>query len=330
MNFSSISDNVVKNTKKVLNNTTKCIKQTHSPLEETRFTDIPIDYKFSYIPSSNSTLSKSKWQDLVFDLDKKITKKNLLGSGSEADVYNINNDYVLRILGGENKIKNHKFVPVEDIFEGKNFGQAVAKNDEGITINKKVNGTKIYNIRENNPKKYMEQLREYSELPDETLENFVSDIAFINSKGYRIDQSNPENFLYDRVNKSIGIIDLQKQDSSSLDLFEPYAHDWIVDPLINGHDIFEIYNKLEPHERKEMFELIGKIENRVLPLCEKYGIPKAKWNKNDYMFSSVLNVLELKETVDCSKDLFGQIIYSKYPSLIKKYEKYIQNKIANT
>ena len=88
--------------------------------------------------------------------------------------------------------------------------------------------------------------------------------------------------------------------------------------------MFQIYKKLSPVERKELFALIGKLEKRILPLCEKYGIPKAKWNKNDYMHNSLINLLDLKGQINVSKidDLYEPIIYERYPRLIEKYKIY--------
>lgn len=254
-------------------------------------------------------------------LDKKLTPENFLGSGGEASVYAIDENYVLRMHGGKTTI-DYPFSQVDDIFEGRNFGQAVAKTQKGISINKRVSGSSLYKTNDTNPTTYMQRLREYSELPDETLEAFVSDVAFINSKGWRIDQSNPENFLYDRKSGRIGIIDIEKKGSSSLDLYEPYGYDWILDPLVNGHDIFEIYQKLSVEERKELFELVGKIEKRIIPLCKKYDVPISKWNEDDYMFDSLINFLELRKNIDPTtcEDLYKPIIYQRYPSYIPNYE----------
>ena len=268
-------------------------------------------------------LSARDWRSLIPGLSKKITPSNMLGGGGEATVYAINDKYVLRMFGGGKKITS-KFFPVEDIFEGRNFGQAVAKTSDNCSINRRVNGEIMHKCNGHDTKTYMRNLREYVQLSDETLEEFVSDVAFINSKGWRIDQSNPENFLLDRKTGKIGIIDLSRKNSSSLDLYEPYGHDWILDPLVNGHDIFGIYKKLSIEERKEMFELISKLEKRILPLCKKYDIPVSKWNKENYMFTSLLNFLDLKDGIDVSKvdDLFEPIIYARYPEMIPKFKAY--------
>ena len=255
------------------------------------------------------------------NLDKKIKPENFLGGGFEADVYAIDENYVLRMYGGAKSV-DYPFTPVEDIFEGKNFGQAIARTKKGVSINKRVSGEHLYKCNDTDPATYMKKLREYSELSDETLDAFVSDVAFINSKGWRIDQTNPENFLYDKKTGRIGILDICKKGRSSLDLYEPYGHDWILDPLLNGHDLFDVYQKLSSEERKEMFELVDKIEKRIVPLCKKYNVPISKWKEDDYMFDSLINFLELRKSIDPTtcEDLYKPIIYQRYPSYIPNYE----------
>ena len=38
-----------------------------------------------------------------------------------------------------------------------------------------------------------------------------------------------------------------------------------------------------------------------MPLCEKYDIPISKWNKDDYRFDSLINLLDLMNKIDVSK-----------------------------
>ena len=272
--------------------------------------------------------SKQPWRKLIPNLQEKINPQNFLGGGFEANVYGIDDSYVLRMYDGATRIDS-EFLPVLDIFEGRNFGQAVARTKKGVSINRRVPGVPMYKCNDSDPKIYMRNLREYANLSDDTLESFVADVAYINSKGWRIDQSNPENFLIDKATGKIGIVDLSRKGSSSLDLFEPYGHDWILAPLVNSHDVFAIYKKLSPVERKELFDLIEKLEKRILPLCEKYGIPNVKWNRDDYAFRSLINLLDFKGKINVSTtdDLWEPIIYERYPKLIKSYKIYKEKKI---
>ena len=273
-------------------------------------------------PIQDEFISSKNWKKLLPTLKEKITPQNLLGSGIEADVYALDDNFVLRCFAG-NKNVNGDFYPVKDIFEGRNFGQVVAETKDKISINKRVSGKALYKTNDKETKKFMENLRKYCNLEDETLENFVSDVAFINSKGWRIDQGNPENFLYNEKTKRIGIIDLSEKGTTSLDLYEPYAHDWIMSPLVNGHDIFSVFKQLDTEGKKELLGLINMLEDRILPLCEKYGVPKATWNRTDYRFSNLINMLDLSKETDLTKyeSIFEPIIQKRYPELMYLIEK---------
>lgn len=242
------------------------------------------------------------WKELVPKLNFSIKKDNYLGGGGEANVYKINDKYVLRLAYGEKFVKPQLFKQQPDIFEGRNFGQPVAIGQNGhISINKLVSGKPIHEINKYDAKTYMQNLRKYANFPDEVLEDFVENVAFLNSKGYRIDDSNAENFLYDEEKQKIGIIDICKKGSSSLDLFGPYSHFWVLNPLVNSHDYAEIYKELELPERKEMIDLILKLQDRIIPMCQKYDIPiDTEMKRSDYcmfdlpLFLAMLDKFDVK------------------------------------
>ncbi len=251
---------------------------------------------------------------------RKYNAKKFLGEGAEAKVYAINDKYVLRLLHDANS--DLEFLSIEDIFEGRNFGQAIAKDQNGNTINKRVFGSSLYDRYSTDPKIYLQNLREYVNLSDEALEAFVSDIAFINSKGYCIDHRNPENFLYDKKTGKIGIVDISEKtfvNSIFPEAFEPYSHIWVLSPLLNGYSVIDIYKEFSISERQEFFELVEKLESRILPLCEKYGIPLAKWEKDRYLVTNLINLLDLRKKIDPIKcdNLQVPIFYERYPELIK-------------
>ena len=281
--------------------------------------------------AANDKTALPDWRPLVKDLESKINKRNFIGGGSEAKVYNIDDNYVLRLRCGEKSVKGQKFTQAEDIFEGRNYGQAVAVGtNPNITICKKVPGKQLYVIAPHTDykvdvKNYMENLKKYASLSDEALENFVENVAFINSKGWTIDHSNPENFLFDEKTGKINILDLHEKNSSSLDIFEPYGHDWILDVLINGHDIMEIYETMTPLERKEWFDIISKLEERILPMCEKHNIPKTKWNKKEQMDDSMATVLDIRSQIDFDSDLLLQCIKLRNPDKFGNAEPYTES-----
>ena len=261
------------------------------------------------------------WKKLVPTLNFAIKEKNHLGAGAEADVYKINDKYVLRLFGGTKFVMPQTFTPQLDIFQGRNFGQPVAISHNGnVSINKFVSGRPIYEVNKFDEKAYMQNLRKYANLPDEVLEDFVENVAFLDSKGYRIDESNPENFLYDEETQKINIIDICKKGTSSLDLYGPYNHFWILKPLVNAHDYENIYKKLDINERKEMIDLILKLQDRIIPMCQKYDIPIAtEMKRRDYcMFDLPLFLAMLdKFDVNSEEGLITQMAKVYAPHLLK-------------
>ena len=271
----------------------------------------------------HSKVNQENWRDVVSDISKKITPENFIGGGAEADVYKISDNYVLRLAGGETSC-NNVFEPVADIFEGRSFGQPIAINSAKpqVTISKLVTGKKMYTVNMEDKDEYLMLLKKYSSLPDETLENFVSDVAFINSKGYRIDASSPENFLFDEKTKRINIVDLRKKGTSFLEATEPYGHDWVLSALVNSHDLTNLYKYMNEQERKEMFNIISALEKRIIPICKKYNIPISKWNKAEYDHMSLITILDIKDEIDYKdKNLLIPLICLKQQSWLPKLKK---------
>ena len=80
----------------------------------------------------------------------------------------------------------------------------------------------------------------------------------------------------------------------------------ILYPLVNGKQVARQYTKMSLPERQEMFDLIDKTEKRILPLCNKYKIPKAKWNPDEYVQNSLILIGETRNKFDLTKDFFTQ------------------------
>jgi len=284
-------------------------------------------------------------RELILNFAKKIEGARFIGQGAEAKVYDLENGFVARIdrthrlidYQEQNKtgyllsnqeasfFKNEKFKILQDNFGGRNFGQPLAESEDGLVqIARKVVGNKMYVCGSDDPQIYMKKLENYANLPDETLEAFIKDVAFINQKGYRIDQNNPENFLYDITTKRIGIVDIAQKEEDLTIIDEPFGHDWIVAALVNEHDVHKVYRKASRQDRQKMLRTIKRLEERIIPICKKQGVPISKWNSRNYLPTSILNVLE-QQKVDYSYDLLGQIIYDKYPNRIKSYEKFLKS-----
>lgn len=253
-------------------------------------------------------------------LKDKIRPDNIIGEGSEARVYALNKNYVIRVLKhkietkGEtqNENENQQFIKVPELFDGQNFGQPVLiSNDKSISINKFISGKPMYPVGDIDTKDYLQTLHKFSELSDNCLERFVKDFSYLDGQGYSMDP-NPENFLYDSKKDRIGFVDIAKKDEKQINYEEPLSHVMILYPLVNGRQVARQYTKMSLPERQEMFDLIDKTEKRILPLCNKYKIPKAKWNPDEYVQNSLILIGETRNKFDLTKDFFTQA----YPFLI--------------
>lgn len=250
------------------------------------------------------------------NLDKYITSEKFIGDGSHAKVYNIDDDFVLRIAHEISEIKDTKLVEAEDIFDGKNFGQAVLIAEDGleISINKKVKGHILHRVSDvlDNPnfdvEGYINDLKKYLQISEQTIKLFIEDILYLHTKGFLVDYFNPENFLYDEQTGKITSIDLRKNKYNL-----PLNYIMVLNPFVRkGRDILDIYNISTPSQRYEIFELIRAMKDRIKPICENYNIGDYVWNK-DLKYCTLETILEVINNIDLNNNsLYNQIMELKY------------------
>ena len=250
------------------------------------------------------------------NLDKYITSEKFIGDGSHAKVYNIDDNFVLRIAHEISEIKDTKLVEAEDIFDGKNFGQAVLIAEDGleISINKKVKGHILHRVSDvlDNPnfdvEGYINDLKKYLQISEQTIKLFIEDILYLHTKGFLVDYFNPENFLYDEQTGKITSIDLRKNKYNL-----PLNYIMVLNPFVRkGRDILDIYNISTPSQRYEIFELIRAMKDRIKPICENYNIGDYVWNK-DLKYCTLETILEVINDIDLNNNsLYNQIMELKY------------------
>lgn len=250
------------------------------------------------------------------NLDKYITSEKFIGDGSHAKVYNIDDDFVLRIAHEISEIKDTKLVEAEDIFDGKNFGQAVLIAEDGleISINKKVKGHilhRVSDVLDNSNfdvEGYINDLKKYLQISEQTIKLFIEDILYLHTKGFLVDYFNPENFLYDEQTGKITSIDLRKNKYNL-----PLNYIMVLNPFVRkGRDILDIYNISTPSQRYEIFELIRAMKDRIKPICENYNIGDYVWNK-DLKYCTLETILEVINDIDLNNNsLYNQIMELKY------------------
>lgn len=269
------------------------------------------------IKSKQLLKNNQEWKSLVKDLNSSIKPENYLGSGRSANVYKLNDNYVLRVPHGCDA-NQKEFETVADIFEGRNFGQPVAISKNGrVSINRFVNGEVMYQCGNSDPDVYLKKLKGYASLPDKTVEQLVDDIAFLRKKGYSID-CNIENFLYDSKTKRIGIVDINRIPKK--DIYNtPYGHDWVVEILCNGNDFLNAAEEMSPAQKREMLSLIKMVEQRIIPMCERHGIPIAKYNNKDYCEFSMAELLHSIDRINPASEecLVNQLVRLNHPDLIR-------------
>jgi len=150
----------------------------------------------------------------------------LMGRGSEASVYAIPkiDDYCIRInktskLGFFKEVMPLHKVP--NNFYGLNFGQAVATNDEGISILMKCKGEefgikdwiKFYD-KDKTPSpeeidKCISDMARVSEFPQSAFDDLMKRVSLIkNVKRRHFDFFNPNNLLIDYKNQRINAVDV--------------------------------------------------------------------------------------------------------------------------
>jgi len=134
----------------------------------------------------------------IEEVNKSLKDLKEIGEGGNAIVYNINDNFVVRVIKRTSKVemteKINNINPVS-VFPGYNFGQIVANTDiKSITILKKQNGTPIED-KTTSVEQYIENIKKASNLPQETFDNFVKDVVYLEENNYMIDPSKSNNFL---------------------------------------------------------------------------------------------------------------------------------------
>ncbi len=242
---------------------------------------------------ANKGLSNHNLDMKVFS---SIKHKNFVGEGIKAKVYSLADDYVTRIPKANNitdelvEVKGQKFSPIFDNLEGRNFGQAIAETENGISIAKKVSGTPLYsnspnpwisylpgakNYGEIGPKEakaFYSQLKELSKLPNESISQYIDDILFLQKKGYSVDLINPNNFHFDKACKKINILYIKKKEMKNLSDLD------LLKPLVNKMFLEQNYKHLSPTQRKESIEIIRDLAEKCTKIGDRKGITKEVFN----------------------------------------------------
>ena len=185
--------------------------QTQAPVQEapvqeetTKKAEAPIDTALEKSITTQSVLSA---------LQNKIE----LGRGGNAIVYDIpGTDFVARVpKGSALPATSDAVVTVADPFDGKNFGQPVAKVGE-IQILRRQNGIPAglaipKNLtQEEADTQYATAVNAAASMPQSAFDKFAADLMFLNSRGASFDPSKSNNVLIDPNSGQFNLVDINQ------------------------------------------------------------------------------------------------------------------------
>jgi hypothetical protein len=196
----------------------------------------------------------------VEEVNKSLENLKKVGEGGNAIVYNINDNFVVRVIKSKKDNLISDINPVS-VFPEHNFGQIVANTDnKHITILKKQNGSPIED-KTTSLEGYVENIKKTSNLPQETFDNFVKEVVYLEENSYMIDPSKSNNFLIDYNDKKINIVDIAESRVRRSTGFREY-----FTPLVSTSFI----NKNNLRANEDLIPYWKEIESKLISACKKY------------------------------------------------------------
>ncbi len=155
------------------------------------------------------------------ELIQSIVPNNLMAQGGNISVYRINgnSDYVVGVL---HRVKVNALTLsepkiIEDEYQGKNFGQAVAEYGYGVALLKFQKGIAVGGTprhlqgnytQEENDIIYEQTTRNAANMPMSAYVELLYDLQFLNSIEKLIDPSKSNNLLMDMEAKKFNLVDI--------------------------------------------------------------------------------------------------------------------------
>lgn len=218
-----------------------------------------------------------------------INTGKIIGSGFEGKTIEIPNcdRWVIKQFDRSSfinqKIKDTEIVKVSDISPKLNVGQFVAsvkmplghsscehfyvlKKQTGISHGVSYDCSDI--VTDNTAKQHIESLKRVAKLPQASFDKLIGDIKYITQRGYKLDCSNPYNFMIDEQKQSVNFVDVadkvEKDNNQYGDVL--YA-------LLDG-EFAENFNK---SNRSQKEKDIADIHSRQI--CSKFIVAMMKKNE---------------------------------------------------
>lgn len=219
-------------------------------------------------------------EEVGLALDKVLNSKDssglklgeLINTGTYADVYSLDgwpNSYVVRIERTEvGKSFNPKeLIPSKDIENNILY----ETSDKLVSIRKRISGEPLHGKNWRNtsipsPDDFRKTMAELFELPDQTYEKYIDDILLIRKRGFNIDTWNPNNYLLDKINKRINIIDLlhSKHYGKDLEIKDFFG-------LLDSKRLNTLCYMKDKISLEELADIVTKFLDRMISIADKKG-----------------------------------------------------------
>ncbi len=207
---------------------------------------------------------------------------NRLGEGVKKVVYLIDgiDDFVVAYMKKEDFDPEKPCRACPNEFGKYNIGQAVARNNAGLLIMKKISGkshglddwSSVYrgftrdgkNITKQQAQIFLSQLKVLNNLSFEAYINLAQQIKYLAEKKIKIDMINPNNLMVDDVNNKMTYFDPFENPVVFYPILPEVnsVHDMaylLIDPLLQS----EYLKVLEPEEKEELMSLTKDIMLKV-------------------------------------------------------------------
>lgn len=287
--------------------------------------------------TTNFNLFKSEFarrygtSDIRMVLFHCITPKGILGRGRDSVCYQIPGvkNFVFKLTSPASLKKENilelPIIEITDEFEGRNFGQEIAKIGNDIKILRRVEGVahsfpcwidyllKKKELKKKQAEVFLGRLKKISQFDQTSYNVFAESLTFLNKKGIKMDSINPNNLIIDIKSENFGIVDVEKNDLRN-------THYDMISSLLDMALFRDIYNLLDEKQQKELLQAAKTI-------IYKCNNTKAIFNLKD----DVENYSEFLSQMDkVPTNIRERLNINNLESLTKRYQNMMQIINAHT
>ena len=253
---------------------------------------------YDFLKTINETHKNKSLKNVI--LSSIQNKENYIASGLHADVYSIPkvDKYLIRIERKDftpQKFIDNPIIPEAQNEFAPNFGQYIAKNNNGFFIIKKVFGEShslsnwpevvqglekgTGNMSNDNAKIILNKVTKLSQFPQKSFDDLANNIQKLNKyTDCEIDILNPNNLIVDDKTKAINIIDLWYQHSDNGSIAPFNGTDSMINLMLDPLTHNKVSEKLKPEEKEQFKYSSNQIIKKVFIAADKFGLERTKDN----------------------------------------------------